>query len=149
MPSETTALTKSTHHEALPAPEAKRLAQALGESADATVFVDGTALRLSAGAAEAVMDLLARLGRGEAVTIATSELLLNTSQAAQLAGVSNTYMRKLTDAGTIPVEYRGSHRRIRPRDVQAWLDARAAAGHAGDTLVGDGAAAPSSGAVAP
>lgn len=73
------------------------------------------------------MDLLGRLAKNEAVMISTSETLLNTSQAAQLAGVSNTYMRNLTDDGTIPVEYRGSHRRIRPQDVLDWLDESAAA----------------------
>lgn len=131
MPSETTALTHTTHHEALAPDDAARLADALAESPDATVFVNGTAVRLPEAAAGAVADLLARLARGEAVTLSTSERLLNTSQAARLAGVSNTYMRRLTDAGTIPVEYRGSHRRVRPRDVQAWLDARAAEKAAG------------------
>lgn len=125
MPSESTALTKTTHHDALPTGEAKRLAAALDESSDATIFVNGTTLRLPPGGAAAVLDLLNRLAHSEAITISTREKLLNTSQAAQLAGVSNTYMRHLTDNGTIAVEYRGSHRRIRPEDVLGWLDHRA------------------------
>lgn len=48
--------------------------------------------------------------------------LLTTSQAAAAAGISHTYLRNLTDAGIIPVEYRGSHRRIRLSDVEAWLE---------------------------
>lgn len=124
MPSETTALSHTTHHEALPAADAARLARALEESADATLFVNGTAVRLPGAAVDAVMDVLRRLAAGEAVTVGTAERWLNTSQAAQLAGVSNTYMRNLTDAGTIPVEYRGTHRRIRPADVLAWVAAR-------------------------
>jgi hypothetical protein len=30
-------------------------------------------------------------------------------------------VRKLTDAGTWPVQYRGTHRRIRREDVLAWV----------------------------
>lgn len=124
MPSESTALTKTTTHEALAQPEVQKLAAALQESADTTVFVNGTSVRLPKEATAAVLDLLTRLADGEAVTISTSERWLNTSQAAKLAGVSNTYMRNLTDNGTIPVRYRGSHRRIRPDDVIRWMDGR-------------------------
>lgn len=127
MPQETTALTRTTHHEPLPEAQALRLGSALAESPDATVFVNGTALRLPPAAADAVLDLLQRLAAGEAVVLSTAERWLNTSQAARLAGVSNTYMRNLTDAGTIPVEYRGSHRRIKPADVAEWVAAREAA----------------------
>ncbi|WP_197412669.1 MULTISPECIES: helix-turn-helix domain-containing protein [Kocuria] len=112
--------------------EAERLAEAL-ESRDVTVFVDGTSLRLPEGARDAVVDLLARLTRGEAVTVTSAavtsaagppsgaEELLTTSQAAALAGISATYLRNLTSEGVLPVQYRGSHRRIRRADVQAWL----------------------------
>ncbi len=125
---------------------------------DVTVFVDGTALRLPAAARDAVLDLLARLGRGEGVVVASDDgaepaasrpaaqpsaapsgpttpgarsgsniPLLTTSQAAAAAGISHTYLRNLTDAGIIPVEYRGTHRRIRLSDVEAWLQAQQAA----------------------
>ncbi|MCC3265991.1 helix-turn-helix domain-containing protein [Arthrobacter gengyunqii] len=53
--------------------------------------------------------------------------LLTTSQAAAAAGISHTYLRNLTDAGIIPVEYRGTHRRIRLSDVEAWLRTQQAA----------------------
>nr|WP_308738214.1 helix-turn-helix domain-containing protein [Kocuria dechangensis] len=52
---------------------------------------------------------------------------MTTSQAAALAGISNTYLRNLTTQGVIPVQYRGSHRRIRRADVQAWLAGRGGA----------------------
>ncbi|WP_298589707.1 helix-turn-helix domain-containing protein [uncultured Kocuria sp.] len=107
--------------------EAERLADALA-SWDVTIFVDGTSLRLPEGARDAVVDLLSRLTRGEAVTVTSavvpptgSEELLTTSQAAALAGISHTYLRNLTSEGVLPVQYRGSHRRIRRSDVQAWL----------------------------
>lgn len=122
-------LIKAITHPALGVKEAGSLRASLAESADVTVFVNGTALRLPDGARDALLDALTRFARGESVTISTAESLLNTSQAAQLAGVSASYLRQLTDSGAIPVEYRGSHRRIRPADVQAWLDSRAGAAH--------------------
>ena len=137
---------------ALPAAEVRALSRALS-AGDVTVFVDGTALRLPAAARDAVLDLLARLARGEAVSVASeagdgagapapapssaaarpapgaSKIpLLTTSQAAAAAGISHTYLRNLTDAGIIPVEYRGTHRRSRLSDVEAWLEQQAAKG---------------------
>ncbi len=101
--------------------EQAALARALDSSDDVTVFVDGTAHRLSAGARESVLDLLQRLSQGDAVSVASIAELLSTSQAAELAGISHTFLRNLTDRGHIAVQYRGSHRRIRRQDVMAWL----------------------------
>lgn len=101
--------------------EQAALARTLSDSDDVTVFVDGTAHRLAAGARDAVLDLLQRLSRGDAVSVASVADLLTTSQAAELAGISNTFLRNLTDRGEIAVEYRGSHRRIRRQDIMAWL----------------------------
>ena len=111
---------------------------------DVTVFVDGTALRLPDAARDAVLELLSRLARGDAVKISTPAPadpplpagpvpLLTTSQAAAAAGISHTYLRNLTDAGIIPVQYRGSHRRIRMEDIQAWLESQSAAKAARET----------------
>ena len=116
--------------------DAELLAGAL-ESEDVTVFVDGTSLRLPGGARDAVLDLLARLSRGETVTVTSAEELLTTSQAAALAGISHTYLRNLTTRGVIPVQYRGTHRRIRLADLRSWL-----AGRGQDARGDDGAAAP-------
>ncbi len=98
-----------------------KLARTLADSNDVTVFVDGTAHRLDDGAREAVLDLLLRLSRGDAVSVASVAELLTTSQAAELAGISHTFLRNLTDRGEIAVQYRGSHRRIRSQDIMAWL----------------------------
>ena len=91
---------------------------------DITVFADGTAYRLPDEARGAVLDLLARLARGESVTVSSAEDVLTVAQAAELAGISHSYVRKLTDLGTWPVEYRGTHRRIRREDVLAWIAAQ-------------------------
>jgi excisionase family DNA binding protein len=48
--------------------------------------------------------------------------MLTTSRAAELAGISHTYLRNMTDRGEIPVEYRGTHRRIPRAAIMAWLE---------------------------
>jgi len=121
---------------ALPGKEAKALVRALA-AGDVTVFVDGTALRLPPAARDAVLDLLGRLAAGDSVSVSSASAepapspvhnpLLTTSQAAAAAGISHTYLRNLTDAGVIPVEYRGTHRRIRMSDIESWLHAQRAA----------------------
>lgn len=99
----------------------KKLAVRLADSNDVTLFVDGTAHRLSDQARDAVVDLLQRLATGDAVTVASVSELLTTSQAAELAGISHTFMRNMTDRGELPVQYRGTHRRIKRDDVIAWV----------------------------
>ena len=56
------------------------------------------------------------------MTVSSVEEMLTTSRAAELAGISHTYLRNMTDRGEIPVEYRGTHRRIRLADIMAWLE---------------------------
>lgn len=107
---------------ALPAEDAQKLRYALNGSDDITVFVDGTVHRLPDLARDAVVDLLARFSRGDTVTVSSVEEMLTTSRAAELAGISHTYLRNMTDRGEIPVEYRGTHRRIRLADIMAWRE---------------------------
>lgn len=104
--------------------EQAALARTLADSNDVTVFVDGTAHRLGDGARGAVLDLLQRLSQGDAVGVSSVAELLTTSQAAELAGISHTFLRNLTDRGEISVQYRGSHRRIRCQDIMDWLAAQ-------------------------
>ena len=107
---------------ALPPEDAEKLHHALADSNDITVFVDGTVHRLPPVARDAVVDLLQRFSRGEAVTVSSVEEMLTTSKAAELAGISHTYLRNMTDRGEIPVEYRGTHRRIPRAAIMAWLE---------------------------
>ena len=124
----------------LPADDAGGLARVLRDSDDITVFVDGTVHRLPAQARDAVVDLLARLSRGEAVTVSSVEEMLTTSRAAELAGISHTYLRNMTDRGEIPVEYRGTHRRIRQSAILAWLETQRRKEHEAATDGGTNAA---------
>ena len=123
--------------DALSPDDSRALADAL-TAGDVTVFVDGTSLRLPEPARRGVEALLAALARGESVRVGPAPAsgpragttpgavvgpeFLTTSQAAQAAGISLTYLRNLTNAGEIPVEYRGTHRRFRTSDIAAWVE---------------------------
>jgi excisionase family DNA binding protein len=106
---------------ALSEAQRRSLARTLADNDDVTVFVDGTAVKLPVEARDAVVDLLQRMAAGDAVNVSSVAETLTTSQAAEAAGISHTYLRNLTDAGVIPVEYRGTHRRIRRDAIDAWL----------------------------
>ncbi|MCU1475458.1 MAG: DNA-binding protein [Subtercola sp.] len=73
-------------------------------------------------ARDAVLDLLERLAEGHAVVVASTDTLLTTSQAAELIGISATYLLRLANNQTIPVEYRGTHRRFRLADAMRYLE---------------------------
>lgn len=62
---------------------------------------------------EAIADVLHRFARGEGVVVGSLETLLTTSQAADVLGVSRTYLVQLIENDELSCEYRGTHRRVR------------------------------------
>nr|WP_314145270.1 helix-turn-helix domain-containing protein [uncultured Rhodococcus sp.] len=85
--------------------------------ADIDIRIDGSEVRLDDATRDAVVELLNQLATGRAVAIGTVDELLTTSQAAEVLGVSDTYVRRLADAGDLPIEMRGTHRRFRLEDL--------------------------------
>lgn len=81
------------------------------------IDLDGVALDVDTSTRRAIVELLRQLASGTSVTIGPVGDLLTTSAAAEILGVSDTYVRKLADAGRLPVEMRGSHRRFRLVDL--------------------------------
>jgi excisionase family DNA binding protein len=116
--------------EALEHAEATRLAKALQgirepttrAATAASLTVDARTIALGPETRDAVLDLLQRLADGHAVVVASTDTLLSTSQAAELIGISATYLLRLANNGTIPVEYRGTHRRFRLADALHYLE---------------------------
>jgi excisionase family DNA binding protein len=116
--------------EALEAAEATRLASELQgireprthAAETASLTVDDRTIALGPEIRDAVLDLLQRLADGHAVVVASTDALLSTSQAAELIGISATYLLRLANNGTIPVEYRGTHRRFRLADAMRYLE---------------------------
>jgi excisionase family DNA binding protein len=73
------------------------------------VSLPGDLVDLLAAAADA-------LAHGRGVTLETTSAMLTTQEAAEILGVSRPTMVRILDAGKVPFERPGSHRRI-PRDA--------------------------------
>ncbi|MEV0948190.1 helix-turn-helix domain-containing protein [Rhodococcus sp. NPDC049939] len=84
------------------------------------VTVDGAELPPPAN--KAVLELLALLGEGQSVALGSVAALLTTSQAAEILGVSDTYVRRLANSKVLPIQMRGTHRRFRLSDVMNYRD---------------------------
>lgn len=87
----------------------------------------GEILPVPAAAFSLVHDLIHRLARGEAVVLAAAGEDLTTEEAADLLGISRTYLVEMLERDEIPYSKTGSHRRIRRRDLLIYKQRRDAA----------------------
>ncbi|MFI9506859.1 helix-turn-helix domain-containing protein [Nocardia sp. NPDC052566] len=71
-----------------------------------------------------LVQVVAALREGKAVTVAPQSLTLTTQQAADLLGVSRPTVVRLIDAHEIPAERTGSRRRVLLTDVLAYREQR-------------------------
>lgn len=71
-----------------------------------------------------LIQVVAALREGKAVTIAPQSMTLTTQQAADLLGVSRPTVVRLIDAEQIPSERTGSRRRVLLADVLAYREQR-------------------------
>jgi excisionase family DNA binding protein len=71
-----------------------------------------------------IIDLLSKLGRGDAVTIVPVQAEVTTTQAAELLGVSRPFLIKLLDRGDIPYRMVGTHRKLKASDVTLYRNRR-------------------------
>ncbi len=101
----------------------KRLAAAVGAPDDGAPMALRTAsgdIELPPAARAAVRHLLADLASGTPVHVVSDEGELTTQEAADLLGISRTYVVRLIDAGKLPAHLVGTHRRLRAGDVVAY-----------------------------
>ena len=73
----------------------------------------------------AVQRILVELANGSSIHLISVEDELTTQQAAELLGISRTYVVRLIDQGVIPARMAGTHRRLRTSAVVAFRNERA------------------------
>jgi len=101
----------------------KRLAVAVGAPDDGGPIAVRTAtgeIDLPPAARAAVRQLLADLAAGTPVHLISDDGELTTQEAADLLGISRTYVVRLIDTGKLSAHLVGTHRRLRAGDVLAY-----------------------------
>jgi excisionase family DNA binding protein len=115
-----------TERTVLPGEATQRMADLLtalkAHGRPALVAADGTHIELPDELYEVLKDVVAALSQGLAITVAPQHTVLTTSQAADLLGVSRPTLVRLLEAGEIPFDKPGRHRRIRLGDVLAYQE---------------------------
>ena len=72
-------------------------------------------------------DIIKSLAEGHSLVLMPEEKQLTTQQAGELLGMSRPYLIRLLNAGEMPYNLVGKHRRIALRDVLAYAKRRAGA----------------------
>ncbi len=95
----------------------RRLSQFVAEDLKVAIPGQEEGIVLPAVAVRLLVELLAELAEGNAVTLIPVHAELTTQRAADLLGVSRPFLIKQLDRGAIPFRKVGTHRRILFRDL--------------------------------
>jgi excisionase family DNA binding protein len=90
----------------------------------ALVGPNGERLELPESVYHLLKDVVRNMRAGRAITLLPEKQQLTTQSAANLLGFSRPHLIKLLEAGTIPFQKVGQHRRILLRDVIAFQKQR-------------------------
>jgi len=96
---------------------------ALNHDLDVEVLGDdvlAARLSLPAPAVRMLNDILSEMAKGNAVTLIPTDAMLTTQEAADMLNVSRPFLVNLLEAGRIPYQRLGSHRRVRFQDLMTF-----------------------------
>ncbi|MHB8334916.1 MAG: helix-turn-helix domain-containing protein [Acidimicrobiales bacterium] len=85
---------------------------------------DGAQVPLPDEVYRVLRQVVEALSHGLAVTVAPQTQVVTTQQAAEILGMSRPTLIRLLDAGQIPFEHVGKHRRLLLRDVLSFREHR-------------------------
>ncbi len=88
----------------------------------ALTLADGQTLQLPEPVAGALRDVVSTLARGQAIAIIARDTTLTTQAAAELLGISRPTLIRLLEAGEIPYDQPGRHRRLQLTSLLAYQD---------------------------
>ena len=115
-------------HTVLPPERPERLGGVLAalssrlQGGPALLGPDGERLDLPAEVFEILREVVEALSQGLAITIAPHQMILSTSEAADILGVSRPTLVRLLESGDIPFDQPSRHRRVRLADVLAYRE---------------------------
>lgn len=104
------------------------LAACIGKGPTARLrVIDGNGeIEVPVSALRMLVDILAHMAEGQAISIVPTQAELTTQEAADFLGVSRPHLVSLVERGELPHHKVGTHRRIYFRDLMVYREQRMA-----------------------